>query len=237
MDIFTNSTPNLLDFVFKFSLSLLFSGLIGYEREMNESSAGIKTHIIVGVSSTMIAIVQLLLTQQIYHQNLAMGDITTGLGSDPTRLIAQVISGIGFLGTGTIIVTKRHVSGLTTAASIWTVAIIGITLGMGMYPLAIIGFLFIISTLFIFKRVIKVKKTEKVTIKYLKKSETSEKVMTALLKVDEQAEIIGYDSKFYGDELVAIMTFRITSSNFDFDEFIRYITTIENIISVDSTNV
>ena len=131
------------DLILKLSLTMIFSGVIGYEREMSESNAGFKTHIIVGLSSALVAIVQLNIMNYVVDFNFMHPDIYSGLRSDPTRLIATVVSGIGFLGAGTIIVTKNNVSGLTTAASIWSVAILGISTGLGYYQTSIVGFVFL----------------------------------------------------------------------------------------------
>ena len=114
-------------------LSMIFSGLIGFEREKSNSSAGLRTHILVGMGSTIVALIQI--------QTLAMvSEINPELkiSVDAVRLIAQVVSGIGFLGAGTIIVTKRSVMGLTTAASVWGVSSIGLALGMGYYDICLL---------------------------------------------------------------------------------------------------
>lgn len=225
------------DIVLKLTLTLLFSGLIGYEREMSRSNAGFKTHIIVGLSSALIAIVQLNIMEYVVVVNFANPDIYSGLRSDPTRLIAQVISGIGFLGAGTIIVTKSNVSGLTTAASIWSVAILGISTGMGYYSTSIIGFIFIILVLYIFNRVFVVKPPEKVIVKYIKADVSAERIDQAIKGLNIDVEIIAYDTDTYGDELISKITYQIHSKEFDFDQFIRSISNVPNVISVHKTNL
>ena len=133
-------------------LSMIFSAVIGLEREKNHSNAGLKTHTIVGISATIIALIQsqiILHTLELARSGL---DVNAVIRSDPARLITGVVTGIGFLGAGTIVVTKRNVSGLTTAASIWSVAAIGLATGMGYLEIAIIGFIFLLITLLILKR-------------------------------------------------------------------------------------
>ena len=111
----------------RFALALLCGGIIGLERESKRRSAGFRTHTLVCIGATLTTLVGLYLYQ-------------TGLSTDPTRLGAQVISGMGFLGAGTIIVTsRRQVKGLTTAAGLWTSAIIGLAIGAGYYEAALIG--------------------------------------------------------------------------------------------------
>ena len=107
----------------KIFLAVLFSGIIGIERGKHGSQAGLRTHILVCLGSTLSALVGL-------YGNSAFG-------GDPFRIAAQVVSGIGFLGAGMIIVkTNNVVIGLTTAAGMWTTALIGIALGYGFYIIA-----------------------------------------------------------------------------------------------------
>ncbi len=111
----------------RFVLALLCGGIIGLERESKRRSAGFRTHTLVCIGATLTTLVGLYLYK-------------AGLSTDPTRLGAQVISGMGFVGAGTIIVTtRRQVKGLTTAAGLWTSAIIGLAIGAGYYEAALIG--------------------------------------------------------------------------------------------------
>lgn len=100
-------------------LSLVLAGLIGLERELHGHPAGLRTHILVAVGSTLITLVSV---------NLVNAD---GVPSDPGRIAAQIVTGIGFLGAGAIIREGASIRGLTTAASIWTTAAIGLAVGAG----------------------------------------------------------------------------------------------------------
>lgn len=112
----------------------VFGGFIGMERGRRRYAAGMRTHMLVCMGATMV-----MLTNQYVFMEFGV--------SDPTRLGAQVISGIGFLGVGTIIVDRQQqVRGLTTAAGLWASACMGLALGIGFYPGAIIGFSFILGT-------------------------------------------------------------------------------------------
>ena len=107
--------------------ALILGGIIGLEREMKNRPAGLRTYMLVCVGSCLI-----MLTNQFVYQ-------TTGTG-DPTRMSAQVISGIGFLGAGTIVVTQHNqIKGLTTAAGLWACAAVGLALGIGFYEAAVIS--------------------------------------------------------------------------------------------------
>ena len=112
--------------------AVLLGGMIGLEREMKNRAAGLRTYILVCVGACMI-----MLTNQYIYQSFGTGD--------PVRMGAQVVSGIGFLGAGTIIVTKRsQIKGLTTAAGLWATAGLGLALGIGFYEAAFAGTLAIL---------------------------------------------------------------------------------------------
>ncbi|WP_164914348.1 MgtC/SapB family protein [Aminipila luticellarii] len=126
---------NLLSVILRLLLAVLFGGAIGLERGANSHPAGFRTHILVCVGAALA-----MLTNQYISQYLAPG-------SDPARLGAQVITGVGFLGVGTIFMTGKHkIKGLTTAAGLWASACLGLALGIGFYSGAIIaGILIFIS--------------------------------------------------------------------------------------------
>lgn len=110
--------------VLRLVLSALAGGVIGIEREANHSSAGLRTHILVTLGSTLIMLISM-------YGFSGMG--ADHSGGEPARLAAQVVSGIGFLGAGTILRTGNTIKGLTTAASIWVCGGIGLAIGNGYY--------------------------------------------------------------------------------------------------------
>ncbi len=113
-------------------LAVLCGGLIGLERESKRRSAGFRTHTLICIGASLTT-----LTSQYL--------IAAGLSTDPARLGAQVIAGMGFIGAGAIIVTsRRQVKGLTTAAGLWTSAIIGLAIGTGYYEAAIFTVLLVL---------------------------------------------------------------------------------------------
>ena len=123
-----------LAIVIRIVAAVICGGLIGLERGMKNRPAGLRTYMLVCVGSCIV-----MLTNQYVVQIL---------GGEPTRLAAQVVSGIGFLGAGTIIVTRRNqIKGLTTAAGLWAAAGIGIALGIGFYEVAVVGSLAIFSVM------------------------------------------------------------------------------------------
>ena len=117
--------PGMLTLLIRTLLALLCAGIIGYDRDAHGSAAGLRTHILVCIGA-MLA--------------MCTGEFVSMLyGGDAQRIGAQVVSGIGFLGAGTIIVHHGHISGLTTAAGLWASACIGLAIGTGFYEAAVIG--------------------------------------------------------------------------------------------------
>lgn len=128
---------------FRLVLSIVLSGLIGIERESIKRPAGFRTHVLVCVSSTLVMLTSIYLFN-IYKYETTM---------QPDRLGAQIISGIGFLGAGTIIRQGNSVKGLTTAAGLWAVACIGISIGAGFYLGAIVTTFLVLFTLLAFGKI------------------------------------------------------------------------------------
>lgn len=121
--------------IIRLILSALFGGIIGIERTTKKHAAGLRTYILVCIGSCMA-----MLTNQFIVEVYDYGDVG--------RIGAQVISGIGFLGAGTIIITSRNrIKGLTTAAALWACATMGLAIGIGFYTLAIIGFVVIFGSI------------------------------------------------------------------------------------------
>lgn len=127
-----------LDVMLKILLACFLGGLIGLERESINRPAGLRTHILVCVGSTLVMTLNTVLVTT----------YSTTVNIDPGRFGAAVLSGIGFLGAGTIIREGNSVSGLTTAASLWTIACIGITIGAGHFLLATYTTLIVLFVLF-----------------------------------------------------------------------------------------
>lgn len=122
--------------------SMAVGTVIGTEREYSNRPAGMRTHILVALGACAV----MLTGQMIYTQYSAYGATP-----DPARLAAQVITGVGFLGAGTILREGPTVRGLTTAASLWAVACLGVAAGGGYFSIALVGMVFIFVTLTVFE--------------------------------------------------------------------------------------
>ena len=111
----------------RIAVAVVLGGIIGLERGLKNRPAGLRTYMLVCVGACLIMV-----TNQYIYQAFGTGD--------PVRMGAQVVSGIGFLGAGTIVVTKRNqIKGLTTAAGLWAAAAVGLSVGIGLYEAAVIG--------------------------------------------------------------------------------------------------
>lgn len=134
-----------LDISIRLLLAAILGGLIGYEREQSNHFAGFRTHILVSVGSTLIMLISIYgFTDFLNYENINF---------DPSRIAAQVVTGIGFLGAGTILRHRYSVTGLTTAASLWVVAAIGLAIGAGFYYGAIITTVIVFISLTILSKV------------------------------------------------------------------------------------
>ena len=126
-----------LEFFFRILIARICGGLIGYERNNRLKEAGIRTHLIVALAAALIMVVS----------KYGFSDVTTlkGVALDPSRIAAQIVTGVGFLGAGMIFVRNQTISGLTTAAGVWATAGIGMTIGAGLYFLGVAATLLIVA--------------------------------------------------------------------------------------------
>lgn len=221
--------------IFEMSLRILLAmaigGVIGWERENSNRPAGLRTHMLVAIGAAVV-----MLMGEMSLDKYA--DITT---MDPTRLGAQVISGIGFLGAGTILREGLTVRGLTTAASLWAVACLGLAAGGGFYESAIIGTIAIILTLTIFEYL--EKKFRKIKLKGLYVEVFCEDLSAALVSIKKIApnydmnfqdvditEEIGNDKVFY--HLDSKLGFNKPSKVIDKDGFASELSGVKGVTKV-----
>ena len=115
--------------IFQLLLAVALGALIGFERELKRRPAGLRTHMLVSLGAAIFTI------------------ISISFDIEPSRVAAGIVAGIGFLGAGSIIAHKGHIRGITSAATLWVVAAIGLSIGVGQFMLAIIGALFVFAVL------------------------------------------------------------------------------------------
>ncbi len=134
-------------------LTVLFVGLIGFERQRKHKIAGMTTHVLVALGASALAIVQEIMVIDAIEFARANPNLVQAVVFERQRLIAQIVAGVGFLGTGAILKTNSNVYGLTTASTLWISAIIGIIFGIGQYMLGSIVSILALVVLLVVKRV------------------------------------------------------------------------------------
>lgn len=192
----------LQEITIRLVMALVMGGLIGTEREYKNRPAGLRTHMLVCLGATIIALTQVEIAAASLQQAREFPDLVSVLRADQTRLIAQIVSGVGFLGAGTIIVSNRSIKGLTTAASIWTVAGLGIAIGMGYYLIAICSFVGIVLALTVINRIVRVHTMKKMEIRYVHRSETKEFIMNYFEANKINVEALDFDVEFFEDHRI-----------------------------------
>lgn len=131
-------------FIIRLILAVILGGMIGYERELRSKEAGLRTHILVALGAALVMMVS---------QYGFFAVVGTDIRVDPSRIAAQVVSGIGFIGAGVIFKEQGTIKGLSTAAGLWGVAAIGLAVGSGLYALAIAATVIVLVVFELLKRV------------------------------------------------------------------------------------
>ena len=196
------------EIILKFILAIIIGGVVGYERENKNRPAGFRTHILVCMGTTVVSLIQLTMAENAMQLVTLQPELAEVIKVDYARLGAQAVTGIGFLGAGTIVHSKGAIRGLTTAASLWVVGILGLAIGMGYYNISIIGGIFIVITLSALKgfqkkfitraRYIELEiiyENDKETLEYITRIFNSKDIRPIKLEVDKEEEKDGYRYK------------------------------------------
>lgn len=139
--------PSDNEIIIRLLIITLLAGLIGFERELSGKPAGIRTNIVVGLGATLITIA-----------SVKAAEIFSDYNVDPTRIAAQIVTGIGFIGAGVILRptdTQGSVTGLTTAATLWVVCGLGIAVGLGLYLEAVVCAALVFFTFIVLSKLVK----------------------------------------------------------------------------------
>lgn len=226
----TGNGYHLADIFTRLLLAGILAGIIGMEREFRSKDAGLRTHFLVGVGSALIMIVsQYGFMQVVKYNNIAV---------DPSRIAAQVVSGIGFLGAGTIITNKKVVRGLTTAAGIWVAAGIGLACGAGLYIIAIFSTVVVLLGLEILQRIFKLNSHKILELKIIFFRKPKDEI-DILLK-EEAAQILSYTTEI--DRLDEHNQYHFEcrfkcKANFDTFQLIKKINQIYGVQKVDIESI
>ena len=130
------------DFLIRLVLAAVFGGIVGWERQQGKKPAGLRTHMLVALGSALFTLISFLIISDFAEYAI-----------DPSRIAAGIVTGIGFLGAGAIIQSQEKVIGLTTAASVWTVAAIGMAVAYGFFILAGGTAILTVAVLYILEKV------------------------------------------------------------------------------------
>lgn len=181
----TLSEFNIWSVTFRILLATVIGGCIGSERGRHGRAAGLRTHILVCLGSTMTVMLGIYSVQEL------------GLGGDPMRVSAQVISGIGFLGAGTILTRGHfHITGLTTAAGLWTTACLGLAIGAGFYFGAVLAWVVMTLAITVFTR--------------LERTAKEHHSETYYVELDDIARVNDF-SREMGQQITSIQVFKAKS--------------------------
>lgn len=189
---------NYLEFqeiAIRLAVAVIAGGLVGFERERKGRDAGFRTHILVAVGSCIFALIELESAFTVISMAGASEVARQVVTFDLHRITAQVVSGIGFLGAGTIIITKRSIKGLTTAASIWVCAALGISAGFGYFRIVLAGTVVILLTLLVVKRMFFFPKVRELSIQFSNQEKLQSDIVS-YLKI-KKVKIMETDSKVY----------------------------------------
>jgi len=191
---------SIQDICIRLGLAIVFSGIIGINRETKNRPAGMRTHILVCVGAALIAMTQLRISYEAVNQVIENPELSSVIRADPSRLTAQIVSGIGFLGAGTIVITRRSIQGLTTAASLWSVAALGISIGMGFYSLSALSFVAIFLVLTVLHKLIHLRELKHLEIRYRSPAETKRFLAEYFNEKEIEVKSVDLDVDFSQEE-------------------------------------
>ena len=176
--------------LYRMMFAVILGAIIGIDREVKNRPAGMRTHVLVCVGATLIALVE---QETIYYVvQLSNSQINVSVG----RITSTIVSGVGFLGAGTIIMSERKIKGLTTAASLWCTACLGVAIGAGFATMAFVAGIIIMVVLKFLQRVIHINTYKKLEVQFVHRTDTLnflnnyfEQMSVGILDVDFHAEV------------------------------------------------
>ncbi len=211
---------DMLEIGLKLLLAVALGGLVGIERETSQKPAGFRTNILICLGATMIMILS----------ELVLGE-GRSTGGDTTRLAAAVVTGIGFIGAGSIIQARGMVIGITTAATIWTVGILGIVIGTGYYLPAVIYTAIIMLILMSFRRIEDLHLT-KALFRYTIKAKTTKETLISIKKLALHENIRFKEFSHRREGNLSVISFAFQAPEDKERRFSRSLSDLEGIIEL-----
>ena len=211
---------NIVEISLKLILAVALGGLIGIERESSQKPAGFRTNILICVGATMMMILAGLIFEN-----------KEGPSGDVIRMAAGVITGIGFIGAGSIIQARGMITGLTTAATLWTVAVLGLVIGSGYYIISLIYTVIIILTLITFRH-FEDRRLTKSHFHYQLKSKYSRETLNRLKKMALHEGIKFKEISQKKEGNFAIISFSFPASEEKEQKFNHSLSNLEEILEI-----
>lgn len=221
----TTRDLSLLSAIIRIIVTVIIAGVLGYERGSKNRPAGLRTHILVALGACIV-----MMTNQYVYQAYETGDLV--------RMGAQVVSGIGFLGAGTIIVTRKNqIKGLTTAAGLWASACVGLAAGLGLYEVAVVGAFVIYFALKMlhrldFKMKSKAKELE-IYVELKDKTSLADFIRYAHEKDIELSDLQMEHDNFAGDDSVAFIVTVKSNSSQSHPEILTMMREIKSVVYIE----
>jgi putative Mg2+ transporter-C (MgtC) family protein len=221
----TTRDLSLLSAIIRIIVTVIIAGVLGYERGSKNRPAGLRTHILVALGACII-----MMTNQYVYQAYETGDLV--------RMGAQVVSGIGFLGAGTIIVTRKNqIKGLTTAAGLWASACVGLAAGLGLYEVAVVGAFVIYFALKMLHRLdFKMKSRAKeleIYVELKDKTSLADFIRYAHEKDIELSDLQMEHDNFAGDDSVAFIVTVKSNSSQSHPEILTMMREIKSVVYIE----
>ena len=225
---------NIVTMMLRILLAVLCGGLIGLERERKNRPAGFRTYMLTALGATLTVLLSLQLDQMLHGPWRALAE-SIGATQDVSRFGAEAAKGIGFLGAGTILVTKSHeIKGLTTAAGLWAVSIIGTAIGAGFYTGGTVCYAFILLAMNVLRLVdVRIQSRQKTATVYFElrsKLSIGQLVRLAREKDCTLSELELYADSGYGDNLVCGTFTLWAEGRTSLDDILRELSAVEGVI-------
>ena len=180
---------SIVALLLRIGVAVLIGAIIGIDREIKNRPAGMRTHVLVCVGAALVAMIEC----QSIADAVALGNAAIGVSVG--RITTSVVSGIGFLGAGTIFMSDHKISGLTTAASLWCTACIGLAAGAGYLGAAVISGLVVLVVLRLMQRVVRITTYKRLEVQFIHRTET----LAFLNEVFAQMEVTVLDVNFHAE--------------------------------------
>ena len=223
-----------LDMLLRVVCAIIIGGIIGFEREKHNRPAGLRTHILVCLGACVITILESTIALRMSSLASSSEHVSISIG----RIAAQVVSGVGFLGAGTIVLSQRKISGLTTAASLWNSACLGLAVGYGFYLLAFISCVLVLVVLALLSKLIRVNTEKRVEVKFLHRTETMDFINEFFEEKNVQILDLDFHMEIKDDKNLYTNVYQLKlPSHTTYTDIVARLAEHKNVLGVRTTNL